>query len=647
MDLSNATIVADFGSGIGTEGSVLQIDTDNKRLGIGTDNPQAILQVGIGVTVYGNSGIVSATYFYGDASNITNTGSSLDAASGSQRVVVTSQTSGTMTAAATNGDLVFNASTNTLSSENISIGGTLTYEDVTSVDSVGIITARTGLKVTSGGINAAGVVTATSFSGDGSNLSGVESGVENFVASGAIGNGETVVINTDGTVGIVTGTVTSSSSGTPVVVEARNSGYLGSTYDTDNDKVIITYTDQDSPYYARAVVGTVSGTSITFGTPVIFESARVEHTSVAYIGSSKVVIAYQDVANSNYGTAIVGTVSGTSISFGSAVVFNSSSSQEERVSSIGNDKVVIAYRDAGASSWGKAIVGTVSGTSISFGTAANYEEGNVQWQSSVAIGNDKVVFSYQDAGDTNKGKARVGTVSGTSISFGAIEEYESNSIDYGGCTYDSTNDKVIVAYSDNGNSASGTARVGTVSGTSISFGAATVYNSGAASIYNALAYDSAANRVVIAYRDQNNSGHGTLNVGTVSGTSISFGDKFVFESAEANYNTLVYDPDNEKIIISYQDNGNSNAPTSVVFTPGGTTTNLTATNYIGIAGEAIANTSTGKINVVGGVNSGQSGLTTAKTYYVGQTGILTTTADTPSVVAGTSISDTKVVVWRS
>ena len=61
MDLSNATKVSDFGSGIGTEGSVLQIDNDNKRLGIGINNPQAILQVGTGVTVYGNSGIVSAT----------------------------------------------------------------------------------------------------------------------------------------------------------------------------------------------------------------------------------------------------------------------------------------------------------------------------------------------------------------------------------------------------------------------------------------------------------------------------------------------------------------------------------------------------------------------------------------------------------
>ena len=53
---------------------------------------------------------------------------------------------------------------------NVSVGGTLTYEDVKNVDSVGIITARTGIKVLAGGISAVGVVTATSFVGSGLNL---------------------------------------------------------------------------------------------------------------------------------------------------------------------------------------------------------------------------------------------------------------------------------------------------------------------------------------------------------------------------------------------------------------------------------------------------------------------------------------------
>jgi hypothetical protein len=45
---------------------------------------------------------------------------------------------------------------------NVSVGGTLTYEDVTNIDSVGIVTARTGIKVLAGGANIVGVTTAAS-----------------------------------------------------------------------------------------------------------------------------------------------------------------------------------------------------------------------------------------------------------------------------------------------------------------------------------------------------------------------------------------------------------------------------------------------------------------------------------------------------
>ena len=63
----------------------------------------------------------------------------------------------------------------------VAIAGTATYEDVTSIDSVGVITARSGINVTGGQLNVgsnikignAGVITATSFSGDGSALTGI------------------------------------------------------------------------------------------------------------------------------------------------------------------------------------------------------------------------------------------------------------------------------------------------------------------------------------------------------------------------------------------------------------------------------------------------------------------------------------------
>ena len=68
--ISNASRLADFGSGIGTQGAIIQVDNINQRVGIGTTNPQSMFQVGTAVTVFGTTGIVSATAFFGDGSGL-------------------------------------------------------------------------------------------------------------------------------------------------------------------------------------------------------------------------------------------------------------------------------------------------------------------------------------------------------------------------------------------------------------------------------------------------------------------------------------------------------------------------------------------------------------------------------------------------
>ena len=78
---------------------------------------------------------------------------------------------------------------------NVSVGGTLTYEDVTNIDSVGVITARQGIVVGGGGITAVGVITATSFVGDGTNLTGVAS-TDNIITGTAATFTSTVDITT-------------------------------------------------------------------------------------------------------------------------------------------------------------------------------------------------------------------------------------------------------------------------------------------------------------------------------------------------------------------------------------------------------------------------------------------------------------------
>ena len=71
MAISNATRLSDFGSGIGTAGAVLKVDNTNQRVGIGTTDPRGMLQVGTAITMNGNTGIITATQFIGDGSELT------------------------------------------------------------------------------------------------------------------------------------------------------------------------------------------------------------------------------------------------------------------------------------------------------------------------------------------------------------------------------------------------------------------------------------------------------------------------------------------------------------------------------------------------------------------------------------------------
>jgi len=117
-----------------------------------------------------NAGIVTATSFYGDGTNLSNTGSTLSAASGSQRVVLTGQTSGTMTSSSTDGDLSFNADSNTLNTTNLSVTGIATIGASSGVGTVRIGTGVTTL-IVEGGARVTGILTigASSITLDGSN----------------------------------------------------------------------------------------------------------------------------------------------------------------------------------------------------------------------------------------------------------------------------------------------------------------------------------------------------------------------------------------------------------------------------------------------------------------------------------------------
>ena len=103
----------------------------------------------------------------------------------------------------------------------LGVAGVLTYEDVTNVDSIGVITARDGLRVT-------GIATATAFHGDGSQLTGISVGIQTEASTAT--DGTTVVLNLakdDHKVlaaGVVTIDVTGGTEGDSHTVRIENTG---------------------------------------------------------------------------------------------------------------------------------------------------------------------------------------------------------------------------------------------------------------------------------------------------------------------------------------------------------------------------------------------------------------------------------------
>ena len=464
------------------------------------------------------------------------------------------------------------------------------------------------------------------------------------VASGALASGDTVVVNSDGTVSVAGLNTVTETVGSPVVFEAAHALNIDAAYDTNAQKVVVAYRDADNSNRGTAVVGTISGTSLSFGTPVVFDTSNSQHIGIAYdANAQKMVIAYGVSGVAGFG--IVGTVSGTTISFGTRVSLGTTAQDCSVAYDSSAQKVVVSFKDS-SNNYGSALVGTVSGTSISFGTLVVFAS-HVIYETKIAYDstNSKVVIAYTNGSDGQKGTSIVGTVSGTSISFGSAVVFDAGEITALDVAYDVASGKSVIVYQKGpGGNQGANAIVGTISGTGISFGTAVVYDSGSGNENNTIVYHEAAEKVIVVYWDNSNSDRATALTGTVSGTTISFANSVVLEQGASNYISPAYDSTNKVVFVALRDGGNSNYGTGVVYQPTYSSTNLTAENYIGIASNGYADTQAATINAKGFIDDNQTGLTPGQSYYVQSDGTLGTTAGDPSVFAGTAVSANKLIV---
>lgn len=478
------------------------------------------------------------------------------------------------------------------------------------------------------------------------------------VASGALANGDTVVVNTNGTVSAISGSVTENI-GTQTDYDNGNtisSGYSSAVYDEANSKVVIFYRNQSQNNYGYAVVGTISGTSISFGTPVVYESSQINlanRVKGLYIPAlQKIIVLYSN--SSSQARMKLGTVSGTSISFSSLThpFSGGTISHVDMAYDAGTGNVILVKADGTLTFQ----VGSFSGSTISYATAQTVsgQSGENPRIKSNGSGGILCVYSTSSVGT----RAIALSLSGTTLTVPSSTTQIKNVGYYGLAVLE-----WIPAYSRfyfAGCFGQIQSWLLSISGTT-----ATITSTGANPSLTPAYYEGGlggtffaeTGEIYLFYQSPTNASYRYARFRKVTLTSSTI----TYDSSSGTHGTMInttytigsptmwpyaiYAPDIKSAIIlhSTSNTATGGSGTAVVIN-NTTTTNLTDENYIGISDAAYSNGQTATVQIAGSVDDAQSGLTAGQKYYVQYDGSLNVLAGSPSVVAGTAVSASKIIV---
>lgn len=238
---------------------------------------------------------------------------------------------------------------------------------------------------------------------------------------------------------VATKTSTGFTYGTPSTIVANVCTFIQSVYDSNASRIAVFYSDTGNSNYASGVVVSVSGTSFTTGSNSIISSEWLNPgASVCYhTAQSKIVLVYGTLSPSQTMKYAIITVSGTSFSGITitnlspggrgypAVVYNSS-----------NNIIVLALILVNQTT-NNIQAGTLSGTTITFGSAVSFGTGSsLLYPSLINAGSNAVVTWADSATGPYYPKSRVASFSGTTITLGSVV---TSSLDYNANYYFSNN----------------------------------------------------------------------------------------------------------------------------------------------------------------------------------------------------------------
>lgn len=320
-------------------------------------------------------------------------------------------------------------------------------------------------------------------------------------------------------------------------------------------------------------VGTVSGTTITFGSSLKYQDDVVlfgeDETDVCKVDDNKFAISYMKDAANDDGFTVIGSSSATTIEYGTEVEFETGDTEWSSCGQLTTDAYAICYNDETDSDTGKCVANTVSGLTITAGTPTAidgnggatkdfYPENN-----SVAnIGTNKFVNCFREEETEDDGMCVVGTVATRTITFSvAPSDFDTDSTVNVGVSKVNTDDQFVVAYDADG----GKTIAATISGSTITYGTAQLHvstTSGNIAYHNESATINSTQHVLV-YEQQGATDEGLSRLNTVDwGTrGVTLGDAEVFEDGNVggsgDYGIDITLISSNKVVICYQDDDDS------------------------------------------------------------------------------------------
>jgi len=471
--------------------------------------------------------------------------------------------------------------------------------------------------------------------------SGGGQNVGSFAASGTITNGQLVGLRSDGKVEAISSITQSITAGQ--VIETDAISVCAGVWDESNQRAVFMYRRPNNGGVGSARIATLTGT--TFGNissaVTIISSGSTIITDIAACydpNNNKVICAY---ANSGVGYASVGTVdvANNTITWGSKVQW-ASSIEELDVCYDPDAQRIICFGETTTNGKVYSNVGTVSGTSITFGTQAEVESSGTFYNPKLAYstGDNKVCCFYSGGSSSYTGYVRVGTVNSAnnSISWSNAASTVNNvKEDYGSAAfaYHAKSDKFFLGYTERqqsdyayymtGNIVSGVFNALTAQTTESN--ASTYHNTSPCLEINQIAYNYTTGSTTKFKNVTDISSSGIVTFGTVQGN----------QQGQSRINTINFWMKTPVKITQFASNANlGDDGEAVVFTPA--SDNISS--FIGLAGQAISDTATGNVDMLGGINSQQTSLTIAGKYYIQSNGTLGTTST--STFVGQAVSAT-------